>query len=144
MASDNIQNLLKIGTLVPVARNPAEVQQLFKVASDALTDAKNTTNFAHTRYMTAYEGIHSLANAILLHNGTRPGNEKGHRVVTIQTMAGQLNLDAGTFKIINDAHNRRNQTTYHSSIPAITDRDADTVTQVLEQILPKAKTYLGL
>lgn len=135
---DAYNNLIKIGSLKESDRDEDELQQYVNIGTGMLKDAVNVTLTPHSRYMLAYDGIHSLAMAVLLHFGTRPGNGLGHRSVAFEKLADELKLDIGLRKIIKDAHDRRNETTYRSALPPLSHKDAENVITALSTVLPKA------
>ena len=129
-------NLVKITSLKAADRDEDEIHQYIAVATDLLRDAKRADISPHARYMLAYDGIHSLAMAVLLHYGTRPGDGPGHRTLALTKFADELQLDLGTRKIMLDAHGRRNESIYRSALPPVTHKDAETVISVLTLVLP--------
>lgn len=134
---DAYNNLIKINSLKESDRDEDELQQYINVGTDLLRDAQNAALSPYSRYMLAYDGIHSLAMAVLLHYGTRPGNDKGHRSIAFEKLIDELKIDLGLRKIIKDAHDRRNETTYRSALPPISHKDAENVIAALRMVLPK-------
>lgn len=141
---DAFNNLIKIAQLKECDRDEEEIRQIIVVAHGALADANNKTLSAHSRYNIAYEAIHGLAVAILLHYGTRPGTEKGHRSVAIEKLSDVLQLEVGLRQVIKHAHDRRNEVTYRSALPPITTKDAESVITALYVVLPKVTKLTGI
>lgn len=138
-----IINLLNNHTLKEADRDEDELQQYLTVASSSLKDAKNANSSAHTRYMIAYEGLHSLAIATLLHYSTRPGDLPGHRSTAFNKFCDLLGLDLGMRKVVMDAHSQRNDKTYRSPIPPLTHKEAESLIAVLEFTLPKTTALIA-
>lgn len=137
-----LDNLAKKGYFKEAIRDQAELDQMFKVAQDQLKDSRNASINAHSRYMMAYEGLHSLAMMCLLHYELRPSDQAGHRTLALQKFCEILNLGGGMMKIVTDTHTRRNEATYRSAIPPLTHKDAEMVIKVLEKSLPLAESLI--
>lgn len=136
-------NLLTTHTLKEADRDEAELQQYISVATSSLKDAKNASNSAHSRYMLAYEGLHSLAAAALLHFSVRPGDQPGYRSTAFNKFCDLLEFDIGVRRIVITAHERRNDRTYRSPIPPLTHKEAEGVIAVLELALPKTMALIA-
>ena len=140
---DEFNNLLKNRTFKDADRDEAELQQYLAVATSSLKDAKNASSSAHSRYMLAYEGLHSLAIATLLHFSVRPGDVPGHRSTAFSKFCDVLELDLAMRKILMDAHDRRNEKTYRSPIPPLSHKEAESLITVLEFTLPQTSTLIA-
>ncbi len=70
--STEYQNLVTRGILKAAAKNADSIDQYVKTASDPLADARRPSNSSHGRYLMAYEGLFSLAMAVLEYHGARP------------------------------------------------------------------------
>lgn len=86
--------------------------------------------------MLAYEGLHSLATATLLHFSVHLGDVPGHRSTAFSKFCDVLEL-AFAMRVVMDAHDRRNEKTYRSPIPPLTHKEAESLITVLEFTLPK-------
>ncbi|WP_027867763.1 hypothetical protein [Massilia alkalitolerans] len=140
---DEFINLLKNRTFKEADRDEAELQQYLAVAMSTLKDSKNASINAHSRYMLAYEGLHSLATATLLHFSVRPGDVPGHRSTAFSKFCDVLELDLAMRKVVMDAHDRRNEKTYRSPIPPLTHKEAEALITVLEFTLPKTTALIA-
>jgi uncharacterized protein (UPF0332 family) len=141
---DIYKNLLKDGTLNIADRDIDEINQYIEIADQSLKDAKNAGMFPHGRYILAYEGLHSLAIAVLMNYGVRPGNGPGHRSVALQKLCDELKLDAGARKSVMDTHNRRNEKTYRSALPPVTHKEAEAVIAILKDVHFKVRELIPL
>lgn len=140
---EEIDNLLRIRALKEADRNEDELRQYLTVATGLLRDARNANVSAYGRYMLAYDGLHSLAIATLLHFAVRPGDQPGHRALVFQKFCDLLEMDIGMRKIVLDAHDRRNEKTYRSALPPLTHKDAEAVVSVLAEALPKVTALIA-
>jgi hypothetical protein len=131
------ENLIKDGTLHETDRLQEWIDRYLVVAADMLRDGKRSDNTAHGRYITAYEGVHSLASAVLLHYGTRTSNQQGHRNTAFNKLCDVVGVTVDERRAVMTAHSRRNETTYKSPLPPLSHKDAETVVSVLANMLPK-------
>lgn len=131
------ENLIKDGTLHEVDRIQEWIDRYLAVAADMLRDGRRSDNTAHGRYISAYEGVHSLASAVLLHYGTRTSDQRGHRSTAFAKLCDVVGVTVDERRAVMAAHNRRNETTYKSPLPPISHKDAETVVSVLGNMLPK-------
>ena len=141
--SAEYENLVARGILKAAAKNADSIDQYVKTASDLRADARRPSNSPHGRYLMAYEGLFSLAMAVLEYHGTRPGDGEGHRISALQRFAADLGFTPGEVKTLTDAHNLRNARTYRSSIPPITGAQAQGVVSLLETALPKVNAMIA-
>ena len=68
--SAEYENLVARGILNAAAKNADSIDQYVKTASDLRADARRPSNSPHGRYLMAYEGLFSLAMAVLEYHGT--------------------------------------------------------------------------
>lgn len=142
--SDAYKNLLKDGTLNIADRDFDEIYQYIEIADQSLKDAKNASMFPHGRYILAYEGLHSLAIAVLINYGVRPGNGPSHGSIALQKLCDELKLDVGARKSVMDTHTRRNEKTYRSALPPVSHKEAEAVIAILEDVLLKVRELIPL
>lgn len=135
-------NLVALGILKVAASNPDSIAQYVRTATELLADAKKSTNSAHGRYLMAYEGLFSLAMAVLEFHGTRPGDGEGHRISALQRFAADMGFTPGQVKTLTDAHNLRNARTYRSPIPPITHAQVEGVVTLLEATCRKVSRFI--
>ncbi len=135
---EEIEALLRAHTFKEAERDEDELRQYLMVATGLLKDARIANLSAYGRCMLAYDGLHSLAIATLLHFGVRPGDQPGQRSMAFQKFCDLLEMDIGMRKIVLDAHDRRNEKTYRSALPPLTHKDAEAVLSVLDHALVKA------
>ena len=130
-------NLIKSGALAAVDATDGAVAQYLKNASDYLDAAKSMdTKKPMLVFTMAYEGFYSLVQAVLEFHTVR--TKDAGRNLAIQRVAADLKLDAGEFKLVSDAHGRRNGTTYTSPFPPVTRAEASALTGLLVKCLPLA------
>ena len=141
--STEYENLVARGILKAAAKSADSIDQYVKTASDLLADARRPSNSPHGRYLMAYEGLFSLAMAVLEYHGTRPGDGEGHRISALQRFAADLGFTPGQVKTLTDAHNLRNARPYRSPIPPITGAQVKGVVSLLEAALPKVNEMIA-
>ena len=132
------ENLVARSLLKAAAKNADSIDQYVKTASELLLDARRPSNSPHGRNLMAYEGLFSLAMAVLEYHGTRPGEGDGHRISALQRFAADLGFTPGQVKTLTDAH---------GAMPAPTVRrfrrlrgaQAHGVVSLLEAALPKVR-----
>jgi hypothetical protein len=139
----SFENLIKDGTLHETERLQEWIDRYLAVAADMLRDGRRSDNTAHGRYIAAYEGLHSLASAVLLHYGTRTSDQRGHRTVAFNKLCDVVEVDVDERRAVMAAHGRRNETTYKSPLPPISHKDAETVVSVLGKMLPKVTAIVS-
>jgi hypothetical protein len=137
------ENLLKDGTLLETERHQEWIDRYLTVAADMLRDGRRSDNTAHGRYIAAYEGVHSLAMAVLNHYGTRGSDKQGHRSLAFNKLCDVVGVTVDERRAVMAAHGRRNETTYKSPLPPISHKDAETVVGVLENMLPKVTAIVS-
>lgn len=138
------ENLIKDGSLHDTPRIQEWIDRYLAVAADMLRDGRRSDNTAHGRYITAYEGVHSLASAVLLHHGTRTSDQRGHRTIAFSKLCDVVGLTIDERRAVMAAHSRRNETTYKSPLPPISHKDAEIVVSVLGKMLPKVTAIVSI
>lgn len=144
--SENIENLLKIGQLKEAARDEARLHGHLEMARMYQKDSTIEQSSVPTRFTAAYEGIHQLCIATLLHHSVRADGD-GHRSAALQLAFKELNIDAGlpgaTAAIIR-LHKLRNETTYLKPHPPVSQKDLAGAVQLLDLVLAEFQKLTGL
>lgn len=137
------ENLVKRGAFEAITRTPGVTEGFLKSAREDLEVAKSI-NVKHPkqRFTLAYEGFYSLVQAVLDFYEVR--TKDAGRNLAIQKVASDLKLSPQEFKIVSDAHGRRNDTTYRSPFPPISRAEADAMITILGKALPLAHTLTGV
>lgn len=112
MSLEPLDNLVKIGQLK--AENPvtAEVDGLVVSAMVRLADGGNESLSIESRFDLIYNAAHSLSLAALRWHGYRPAS----RYVVFQTLAHTLELPAEKWRVLAQAHDKRNRVEYEGVI----------------------------
>jgi hypothetical protein len=144
--SENIENLLKIGQLKEAARDEALLRSHLEMARVYQKDATIEQSSVPTRFTAAYEGIHQLCIATLLHFGVRTDGD-GHRSAALQLAFKELNIDAGlpgATAVIIKLHKLRNETTYLKPHPPASEKDLAGAVLLLDLVLTEFRKLTGI
>jgi hypothetical protein len=136
------ENLIKTGAFAAVTPTEGAVAQYLKNAADYLETAKALNPSKPMPMFTmAYEGMYSLVQAVLEFHTVR--TKDAGRNLAIQRVASDLKLEPGEFKLMSDAHARRNGTTYVSPFPPVTRAEANALIALLEKCLARTHALTG-
>lgn len=111
MPSAELDRLLATGLLESEAPIREEVEGLLREATLTLQDAKVKQLSLESRFRLAYASAHSLALAALRSHGYRPRN----RQIVFQALAHTLGTPAPIWKMLSQAHDRRNRVEYEGT-----------------------------
>jgi len=137
------ENLIKTRAFEPVARTEGAVEGFLKDAADSLEVANSIeVKRPKQRFILAYEGFYALVQAVLEFHEVR--TKEAGRNLAIQRVAADLHLSTGEMKLVNDAHARRNDTTYRSPFPPISRAEAQAMIDILAKSLPLANMLTGV
>src|SRR5687767_10350561 len=104
MAKKALDNLVTTGQLKPEEPAAAEIEGLLRSGEERLSDADNPDLSLGSRFDLAYNAAHAFALAALRWHGYRP--EK--RYIVFQALAHTLSLPTAQWRVLVDAHRRRN------------------------------------
>ena len=108
-----LENLVKIGRLLPHTTTRKEIDKLLRGAARFLKDAENTSLSNTGRFTVAYTVAMEAALAALFANGYRPSkSEGGHHVTMIQALVHTIGLDAARMKLLDRHRHARNAAEY--------------------------------
>ena len=107
-----LDNLVRGGQLKaePCARS--EIDALMRSGQVRLKDAGNATNSLDGRFDLAYNAAHALSLAALRWHGYRSDN----RYLVFQTLAHTLKLPPEQWRVLDQAHRKRNLAEYEGSL----------------------------
>lgn len=125
MSSDPLKNLEAIGKLIAVPPSDSEIEGLIASARRQLTDAQNTSLNTESRFSLAYNAAHALARAALRKQGYRCKE----RYLVFQCLQHTVGLPAAQWRVLNDAHRRRNLAEYEGSL------DTEALEGILEALI---------
>lgn len=112
MASSPLDNLVRIGKLKAEPPAQAEFDGLVRSGLVRLRDAENATLSLESRFDLAYNAAHALSLAALRWHGYRSES----RYLVFQSLTHTLALDAAQWRVLDQAHNKRNLAEYEGDL----------------------------
>jgi hypothetical protein len=112
MGKQELDNLVKIGTLKIEAASRKEFDGMLASARRGLIDAQNQSIEPDSQFDLAYGAAHRFALAALRQQGYRSEN----RIAVFQTLAHTLATDNADIQISLRAHNERNLAEYEGRV----------------------------
>jgi hypothetical protein len=112
MTSSPLDNLVRIGKLKAEAPAQAEIDGLIRSGQIRLGDAQNPTLALESRFDLAYNAAHALSLAALRWHGYRSDN----RYLVFQSLTHTLAFDAMQWRVLDQAHNKRNLAEYEGDL----------------------------
>jgi hypothetical protein len=112
MASSPLDNLVRIGKLKAELPAQAEFDGLVRSGLVRLRDAENVALALESRFDLAYNAAHALSLAALRWHGYRSEN----RYLVFQSLTHTLALDAAQWRVLDQAHNKRNLAEYEGDL----------------------------
>jgi hypothetical protein len=128
MTSSPLDNLARIGKLKAEPPAQAEFDGLVRSGLVRLRDAENAALSLESRFDLAYNAAHALSLAALRWHGYR--SENRYRV--FQSLTHTLALDAAQWRVLDQAHNKRNLAEYEG--------DLDVDDALVEALIRAART----
>lgn len=112
MAQEQLDNLVRRGQLKAEPPAQAEIDGLVRSGRVRLKDAGNATNSIEGRFDLAYNAAHALALAALRWHGYRSES----RYMVFQTLQHTLNLPPEQWRVLDQAHRKRNVAEYEGIV----------------------------
>lgn len=112
MSSSPLDNLLRIGQLKAETPAKIEIEGLLRSGRVRLADACNTTLSLESRFDLAYNAAHALSLAALRWHGYRSES----RYLVFQTLQHTLSLENARWRVLDQAHRKRNLAEYEGDI----------------------------
>lgn len=128
MTSSPLDNLVRIGKLKAEPPAQAEFDGLVRSGLVRLRDAENAALSLESRFDLAYNAAHALSLAALRWHGYRSEN----RYLVFQSLTHTLALDAAQWRVLDQAHNKRNLAEYEG--------DLDVDDALVEALIRAART----
>ena len=132
MANDKLENLARIGQLKAELATAEEVAGLLRSGTVRLKDAKSQTLSKESRFDLAYNAAHALSLAALRKAGYRSES----RYLVFQCTQHTLNLAAEHWRVLDQAHRKRNLAEYEGDID-VDDQLVDALIRVADLIVDK-------
>lgn len=111
MTSKRLENLAKTGDLKPDRPSAPELASLLKSGRARLTDAHKSDLNIESRFDLAYNAAHALALHALRAKGYRSDN----RYLVFQLLGDTAGLAAEQWRVLAEAHRRRNLIEYEGT-----------------------------
>jgi hypothetical protein len=112
MPQQQLDNLVRIGKLKAEASSNSEIDGLMRSGKARLRDAGLETLSIDSRFDLAYNAAHALALAALRWHGYRSEN----RYLVFQCLEHTLQLPREQWRVLDEAHRRRNIAEYEGGI----------------------------
>ena len=114
----SLENLARIGSIKAEPFDPGEYRGLIAGGKTRLKDAANPTLSPESRFDLAYGAAHSFSLAALRRTGYRPANT---RYIVFQCLPHTLGLGPDTWRVLGNAHNRRNVAEYEGDWESVSE-----------------------
>ncbi len=108
MSKPELENLARIGKLMPESPSAREFAGLLASGNARLADAKREVNSPASRFDLAYNAAHAFALAALRWHGYRSDN----RYLVFQALPHTLGLETPLWRVLSKAHEMRNLAEY--------------------------------
>ncbi len=112
MVIEHLDNLVAADRLKAEPPIADEVSGLIRSGVARLADAKNEGLSLESRFDLAYNAAHALSLAGLRSTGYRPNN----RYLVFQCLEHTLGISAERWRVLDDAHRRRNLAEYEGAV----------------------------
>jgi hypothetical protein len=112
MGSVELDRLVRTGQLKNEPPEKRELEALLHSGEARLKDASNGSLALESRFDLAYNAAHSLSLAALRFHGYRSEN----RYLVFQTLAHTVGLAPEQWRVLDDAHRRRNAVEYEGIV----------------------------
>jgi hypothetical protein len=136
------ENLIKAKAFEVVQPTEGAVPGFLKNAGDYLEVARGLDPVKTLQVFTmAYEGYYAIVQAVLEFREVR--TKDAGRNLAIQRVSHDLKLSNGEFAFVTKAHERRNNTSYISPFPPVSQAEAAAMVAILDKYLPVAYALTG-
>lgn len=112
MPLPELDNLVRIGKLKAEPPAASELSGLLRSGSVRLADAQREELSVESRFDLAYNAAHAFSLAALRWHGYRSEN----RYLVFQSLTHTLNLPSAQWRVLDDAHRKRNLAEYEGDI----------------------------
>lgn len=136
MPLERLDNLVAIGKLKAEAPARAELDGLCRSGSERLRDSQRKALGLSSRFDLVYNAGHALALAALRFHGYRSEN----RYVVFQVLTDTIELPAAQWRVLDDAHRRRNRAEYEGDI----DLDEHFIESIIRVVREVEKRVIAL
>ena len=135
MSSKELDNLVRAGTLKRENAHQKEFDGLLDSGRKRLADAKIAGLSPDGKFLLAYDAAHALSLAALRWHGYRPDK----RFIVFQALQHTLELKPEIWRVLDEAHRRRNTVEYEGRFEVDEQLLADLlrVTEVVRNAIEK-------
>ncbi len=112
MPNENLENLVRIRKLQRSELSDDEIANLITMGRAKLNSAKTANLDPYSKFDLLYNAAHALALAALWREGYRSQS----RYIVFQCTQHTINLEAANWRVLSDAHNKRNLAEYEGII----------------------------
>ena len=117
MPLPELDNLVRIGKLKAEPGAQVEFDGLTRSGNIRLRDAENSANSLESRFDLAYNAAHALSLAALRWHGYRSES----RYLVFQSLTHTLKLPAEQWRVLDQAHRKRNLAEYEGDVDVDTE-----------------------
>lgn len=139
MPLPELDNLVRIGKLKAEPPEQSELAGLVRSGTARLTDAARPDLSPESRFDLAYNAAHAFSLAALRWHGYRSDN----RYLVFQSLAHTLKLPAAQWRVLDDAHRKRNLAEYEGDID-IDQALLDALLRVTNDVARRVRSLLDL
>ena len=137
-------NLIERGAFSEQPSTPGAIDAYLRNAKGFLDAAKKLDISQDTMpvFTTAYEGFFQVVRAVLEFYEVR--TKEAGRNLAIQRVCADLKMSSPEQQLMSKAHSRRNDTSYTSPFPPVSQAEAQSILEILEKYIPVAHTLTGV
>lgn len=135
MPHQQLDSLVRVGNLKAEAVTQTEFEGLVRSGKARLKDASNTSLSIESQFDLAYNAAHALSLAALRWHGYRSEN----RYLVFQCLQHSLKLPAEQWRVLDEAHRRRNLAEYEGGMDIDTELVAALI-RVTQEVARRVST----
>ena len=134
-----LERLVGTGKLKKESPQRKELEALIHSGEARLKDASNESLALESRFDLAYNAAHSLSLAALRFHGYRSEN----RYLVFQTLAHTVGLAPEQWRVLDDAHRRRNAIEYEG-VADVNEQVVAAIIRVAAEVSKRVRAQAGL
>ena len=138
MSLPELDNLVRIGKLKAEPPAPSELAGLLRSGQVRLADAERQELSMESRFDLAYNAAHAFSLAAMRCHGYRSEN----RYLVFQSLTHTLNLPSAQWRVLDDAHRKRNLAEYEGDIE-VDGALLDALLRVTNEVAGRVRTLLA-
>lgn len=139
MPLPELDNLVRIGKLKAEPSATSELAGLLHSGSVRLADAQRVELSAESRFDLAYNAAHAFSLAALRWHGYRSEN----RYLVFQSLTHTLNLPSVQWRVLDDAHRKRNLAEYEGDIE-VDEAVLNALLRVTSEVAERVRALLNI